>query len=349
MSATEVPISAAAIAAAISTSEPTIAVADDGIGDRGEDQRQDEAEQQRRAGPALDHDPDRDASRSPSRLQARKNGSRQREAASRRRGSTNMPQLATAQAMQTEIRKVRCCAAGRQREVGDDRDRGGRSPARRRSRRRAREGRSLRGPSAAAASSPGCSAARRANEGGGSFAARRRTSVARRTALAAPCWTCAPSTPPGSPQTVASRWSSRFVVDRLLDLRRRRRRRRRLGDGGRRRARARRAAVVLGLRRPLAPARRRARAASRSPGAATAPACGRWRRSRARSSRLVVTAALGFPTWLAFLACLLGAAAHTAALWWAETRYERAILLDLTVLELRFRRITDARISSDGV
>jgi hypothetical protein len=59
---------------------------------------------------------------------------------------------------------------------------------------------------------------------------------------------------------------------------------------------------------------------------------------------LVLTAALGFPTWLAFLCCLLGAAGHTAALWWSESHYERAILLDLTVLELRFRRITDARI-----
>ena len=59
---------------------------------------------------------------------------------------------------------------------------------------------------------------------------------------------------------------------------------------------------------------------------------------------LVLSAALGLPTAPAFLACLLGAAAHTAALWFAETRYERAILLDLTVLELRFRRITDARI-----
>ena len=59
---------------------------------------------------------------------------------------------------------------------------------------------------------------------------------------------------------------------------------------------------------------------------------------------LVVTAALGLPTAPAFLACLAGAALHTFALWFAETRYERAILLDLTVLELRFRRITDARI-----
>jgi hypothetical protein len=59
---------------------------------------------------------------------------------------------------------------------------------------------------------------------------------------------------------------------------------------------------------------------------------------------LVLAAALGLPSWLAFLCCLLGAAGHTAALWWAETSYERTILLDLTVLELRFRRITDARI-----
>jgi hypothetical protein len=61
---------------------------------------------------------------------------------------------------------------------------------------------------------------------------------------------------------------------------------------------------------------------------------------------LVLAAALQLPTALAFLACLLGAALHTSALWWSETRYERAILLDLTVLETRFRRITDARVSA---
>jgi hypothetical protein len=61
---------------------------------------------------------------------------------------------------------------------------------------------------------------------------------------------------------------------------------------------------------------------------------------------LVLTAALGFPSWLAFLACLAGGALHVGALWWAESRYERAILLDLTVLELRFRRITDARVAA---
>jgi uncharacterized membrane protein len=59
---------------------------------------------------------------------------------------------------------------------------------------------------------------------------------------------------------------------------------------------------------------------------------------------LVLAAALGFTTAPALLACLAGAALYTAALYVAESRYERAILLDLTVLELRFRRITDARI-----
>jgi hypothetical protein len=58
---------------------------------------------------------------------------------------------------------------------------------------------------------------------------------------------------------------------------------------------------------------------------------------------LVLVAALGFPGWLALLFCLSGAAAYTALLAWCEARYERLILLDLTVLELRFRRITDAR------
>ena len=58
---------------------------------------------------------------------------------------------------------------------------------------------------------------------------------------------------------------------------------------------------------------------------------------------LVLVAALGFPSFLALLACLTGAAAYTALLAFAEARYERAILLDLTVLELRFQRIADTR------
>ena len=229
-------------------------------------------------------------------------------------------------------------------EVGDDRDRRADRRARRRSRRRAREGRSPPGPSGAAASSPGCSTASRANEGGGSFAAQEENLVARRTALAAPCWTCAPSTPPASPQTGASRWSSRFVAIGDLDVRRRRGRRRRLGAGGRRRARARRAAVVPRLRRPLAPARRRARRASRSPGAATARASGRSPRSRARSSTLVARRRPRPPDRpRASSPACSAPRAHRRAVAGAETRYERAILLDLTVLELRFRRITDAR------
>ena len=47
--------------------------------------------------------------------------------------------------------------------------------------------------------------------------------------------------------------------------------------------------------------------------------------------------ALGASAGLAFSACLLGAAAYTALIAWVEARYERAILLDLTVLELALR------------
>jgi hypothetical protein len=58
---------------------------------------------------------------------------------------------------------------------------------------------------------------------------------------------------------------------------------------------------------------------------------------------LVLVAALGFPPALALIACICGACAHTALIVWCEARYERAIYLDLTVLELRFERITDNR------
>ena len=58
---------------------------------------------------------------------------------------------------------------------------------------------------------------------------------------------------------------------------------------------------------------------------------------------LAVCATLDFPTGWALVCSVCGGAAYTALLWWAEARYERAILLDLTVLELRFKRITDAR------
>ena len=48
------------------------------------------------------------------------------------------------------------------------------------------------------------------------------------------------------------------------------------------------------------------------------------------------------------LCCLLGAALYTALIAWSEARYERAIFLDLTVLELRFQRITDTRARVKG-
>ena len=47
-----------------------------------------------------------------------------------------------------------------------------------------------------------------------------------------------------------------------------------------------------------------------------------------------------WPGALATLACLVGAIAYTALIAWVEQRYERLILLDLTVLETRFKRIT---------
>src|SRR4051794_15321195 len=52
---------------------------------------------------------------------------------------------------------------------------------------------------------------------------------------------------------------------------------------------------------------------------------------------LVVSRLPGAP---ATFACCAGAAGYTALLAWVEARYERLILLDLTVLELRFGRIT---------
>jgi hypothetical protein len=63
---------------------------------------------------------------------------------------------------------------------------------------------------------------------------------------------------------------------------------------------------------------------------------------------LVLVAALGFPTGLALACCVLGGAGYTALLAWCETHYERAIYLDLTVLELRFQRITDTRPITNG-
>ena len=58
---------------------------------------------------------------------------------------------------------------------------------------------------------------------------------------------------------------------------------------------------------------------------------------------LVLCAALGFSSGLTLLCCLVGGALYTAVIAWSEARFERAIYLDLTVLELRFQRITDNR------
>jgi hypothetical protein len=69
---------------------------------------------------------------------------------------------------------------------------------------------------------------------------------------------------------------------------------------------------------------------------ATAPAAGAL-------ATLVLVAALGLSPFLALLTCLAGAALYTTLLATAEARYERAILLDLTVLELRFQRIANLK------
>jgi hypothetical protein len=69
---------------------------------------------------------------------------------------------------------------------------------------------------------------------------------------------------------------------------------------------------------------------------ATAPAAGAL-------LALLLVAALGLGTFLGVLGCLAGAAGYTHLLVRAERAYERAIYLDLTVLELRFAAIADAR------
>ena len=128
-----------------------------------------------------------------------------------------------------------------------------------------------------------------------------------------------------------------------VDVRRRRRRRRRVGTGGRRRGRAGRAAVVLRLRRPLAPARRRPRRRpvrlARRPHGRVGDRPGRGR-ARSRSSS---AAAFGSRAASPCSPASPAPRPTPPLLAWSEARYERAIFLDLTVLELRFERITDTR------
>jgi hypothetical protein len=58
---------------------------------------------------------------------------------------------------------------------------------------------------------------------------------------------------------------------------------------------------------------------------------------------LLVVAQLGPPMVFGFLAWMLGGAGYVALFVWLERRYEKAIMLDLTVLEARFDQITITR------
>jgi hypothetical protein len=58
---------------------------------------------------------------------------------------------------------------------------------------------------------------------------------------------------------------------------------------------------------------------------------------------LLAVAQFGPPMVFGFVAWMAGGAAYTALFVWLERRYEKAIMLDLTVLETRFERITITR------
>ena len=61
------------------------------------------------------------------------------------------------------------------------------------------------------------------------------------------------------------------------------------------------------------------------------------------SAALLLVAALGVGAFLGLLLCVAGAAGYTELIVQSERAYERAIYLDLTVLELRFQAISDTR------
>jgi hypothetical protein len=67
---------------------------------------------------------------------------------------------------------------------------------------------------------------------------------------------------------------------------------------------------------------------------------GVWATAPTTGALLTLLVVSRWPSALATLACLVGAVAYSALIAWVEQRYERAILLDLTVLETRFKRIT---------
>ena len=56
-----------------------------------------------------------------------------------------------------------------------------------------------------------------------------------------------------------------------------------------------------------------------------------------------MVAQFGPPMVFGFLAWMLGGAGYVALFVWLERRYEKAIMLDLTVLETRFDQITITR------
>ena len=58
---------------------------------------------------------------------------------------------------------------------------------------------------------------------------------------------------------------------------------------------------------------------------------------------LLLVAQFGPPLAFGFVAWMLGGAAYVALFVWIERRYEKAIMLDLTVLETRFDEITITR------
>jgi hypothetical protein len=58
---------------------------------------------------------------------------------------------------------------------------------------------------------------------------------------------------------------------------------------------------------------------------------------------LLLVAALGLGPVAGLLLCVAGAAGHTYLVAFAERTHERAVLLELSVLEQRFERITDTR------
>ena len=62
---------------------------------------------------------------------------------------------------------------------------------------------------------------------------------------------------------------------------------------------------------------------------------------------LAVLQAADLPGALAILVCPGAAAVYAGLLVWVERRHERAVMLELTVLEQRFERITDAREPAD--